>query len=334
MKIIISGLALIILMISCEKKTPTKFVETPLSKNYSIEIPIKFKKFRENSWKLPEHTYLDIVVANDTASNLEDELKGYVNYYSSQEMYKGQIFVKKEKFEINGFKGLISYYEKDNKGKRLGLINLKSYIVYAVIQDTTNRILLNSISLSNNINDDLSKSIKSIKLKSALVSNTRNDFDETKAQKEGFQVFKNENFIIKCKGKILLDKLRVEQIEQNGLSNNSKPFHVFIKGVDYNINVSDLSSVLAGQNKEELIKHNKEDLTYYQTKFDEMAIKNQRGKFKNIDAVYYQNSQDDKQSKAVYFHHKMKSYMLQVTSKQNTDKLFNEFINSFEIIKL
>ncbi|RTY78244.1 hypothetical protein EKL97_14160 [Flavobacterium sp. LS1P28] len=334
MKIIIAGLALIILIISCGNKTPTKFVETPLSKNYFIEIPIKFKKFKENSWKFPEHTYLGIVVANETASNLEDELKSYVNYYSSQEMFNGQTFVKKEKFEINGFKGLISYYEKDNKGKRLGLVNLKSYIVYAVIQDNTNRILLNSISFNNNINDDLSKSIKSIKLKKALVNKTQNDFDETKAQIEGFQVFKNENFIIKCKGKLLLDILRVEQLEQNGLSDNSKPFHVFVKGIDYNINVSDLSNVLEGQNKEELSKHNQEDLTYYQTKFDEMAIKNQRGKFKNIDAVYYQNSQENRQSKAVYFHHKMKSYMLQVTSKQNTDKLFNEFINSFEIIKL
>lgn len=329
----ISIIIMICLMTSCNNKKPTEFVETPLSDGYSMEIPTKFKKTNDGSWELvPHNTYLNINVLNGVTTEINEELKATINYFGSNELYKGQVLVKSEKFENNGFKGVISYYEKDTKGKGLGLVTLKSYIVYAVIQNYTNRILVNSISLSNNINDDLSKSIKSIKTKNTTAKTNISKFDEAKAKKEGYQIFKEDNFIIKCSGKLLLDKLRIEQTKQNGQIDNSRPFHVFVKGVDYYINISDLTYLFNGKSDEELNKYNSQDLTYYQTKFDEMEIKNKRGKFKNFDAVYYQNFQENKLTKALYFHHKMKSYMIQVTSKTNTDALFNEFVNSFELI--
>ncbi|MCB0476180.1 MAG: hypothetical protein KDC69_10920, partial [Flavobacteriaceae bacterium] len=82
----------------------------------------------------------------------------------------------------------------------------------------------------------------------------------------------------------------------------------------------------------EIEEYNKNDLDYYQTKFDEMSIKNNRGKFKNYDAVYYENTQDNRLTKAVFFHHKKKSYMLQVTDNTNVEKKFSDFIDTFEII--
>ena len=186
-------------------------------------------------------------------------------------------------------------------------------------------IILNSCNNKKEIKSEKSsKIIKSLPLK--------NNFDEEKIKKEGFQVFKNENFIIKCKGKILFDKARFENDQQSGQPNYSKPYHVFKNGVDYNINVSDMSSLLNGKDKTEINNFNNDDLKYYQTKFDEMGIKNEIKKFKGFDAVFYENTADGKLSKALYFHKDMKSYMLQVTSKSETKKLFEEFINTFELI--
>jgi hypothetical protein len=64
-----------------------------------------------------------------------------------------------------------------------------------------------------------------------------------------------------------------------------------------------------------------------------MGVKNNRGVFNKFDAVYYENNQDGRLTKAVYFHHKMKSYMIQVTNNKNTEKLFTEFTGTFELIE-
>lgn len=187
-------------------------------------------------------------------------------------------------------------------------------------------IILNSCNNKKEIKSEKSsKIIKSLPLK--------NNFDEEKIKKEGFQVFKNENFIIKCKGKILFDKARFENDQQSGQPNYSKPYHVFKNGVDYNINISDMSILLDGKSSNEIAKFNDEDLVYYQTKFDEMGVKNKQKKFKDFNAVFYEISQNGKLTKAVYFHNHKKSYMLQVSSEKNSQKLFDEFINTFELIE-
>lgn len=319
------------LIISCSNKKETEFVKTILANNYKIDLPSGFQKTNEGMWKFPEYTYLSINVEKGTTKDILKEVETKSNISEVQENYKDKVFIKTESFDKDGFKGVISFYEKDNNGKGLGLVNLKSYIVIAVVQDKNNRIYINSISLNRNINEDLTKSIKSISLNDPEID--ENKFDFEKAKNEGYQIFSEDNFIIKCKGKLLLDKLRMEQMKQNGLSDNSKPFHVNFGGVDYNINIGDYSSILNNQNDEEIKKFNNEDLIYYQTKFNEMGIKNNNAKFKEFDAIYYQNSQDEKLTYALYFHHKMKSYMLQVTSEKNSEKLFNDFINSFELIE-
>ena len=56
-------------------------------------------------------------------------------------------------------------------------------------------------------------------------------------------------------------------------------------------------------------------------------------KFKDFNAVFYEISQNGKLTKAVYFHNHKKSYMLQVSSEKNSQKLFDEFINTFELIE-
>lgn len=328
-----SALFTLCFLISCSNKKETEFIKTLVSQNYEMEIPSRFEKTDESHWKLEPHTYLDVSEISGTTEDIKSDIEILIQFYDTQDIYQGKTFIKTENFEHNGFKGIINYYEKDNKGKGAGLVTLKSYIVFAVVQDEKNRIYINSISLNKNINDDLSESIKSLRKSESKKEKIVSSFDEAKAIKDGFQIFKKDNFIIKCNGKLLLDKLRIEQMQQNGQTNNSRPFHVFYKGVDYNINISDFSSLLKGQGDNEIAKYNNEDLTYYQTKFDEMEIKNQRKKFKNFDAVYYENKQEGKLSKAVIFHDKMKSYMLQVTSKNNSNKLFEDFTNSFELIE-
>lgn len=329
----LSALIAFCFLMSCNNKKETEFIKTLVSQSYEMEIPSRFEKTDEGHWKYEPHTYLDVSEINGTTDDIKNDLEKLIQFYDTQDIYQGKTFIKTENFEQSGFKGIINYYEKDNKGKGAGLVTLKSYIVFAVVQDEKNRVYINSISLNKNINDDLSASIKSLRKSESKKEKIVGSFDEAKAVKDGFQIFKEDNFIIKCNGKLLLDKLRIEQMQQNGQANNSRPFHVFYKGADYNINVSDFSSLLNGQSDNEVLKYNDEDLTYYQTKFNEMGIKNQRKKFKNFDAVYYENTQEGKLSLAVIFHNKMKSYMLQVTSKKNTNQSFEEFINSFELIE-
>lgn len=157
-------------------------------------------------------------------------------------------------------------------------------------------------------------------------------FDENKAKEEGFQIFKNEKFIIKCDGNLKLDQERVEYFKQNNLGTNATPFHVYINEVDYNINVINMSSLYDGISKGELEKHQNEDLDNYETNLKSTGIEYERGKLKDINCIYYQNNLQDKLSKAVYFENGLNSYLLQVTSKENTNKLFDEFVHSFEII--
>ncbi|WP_322551457.1 hypothetical protein [Flavobacterium psychraquaticum] len=323
-------------VISC-KNNGYKFIETVLTNDYNIELPEYLVKEESGVWSYKNDTYntmLKIDVANGTSAKINTDIDKEIEIVSklndNSEIYKEKYFVKSEIIDKNGFKGKISFFEKKNTGKRLGLVSLQTYIVIGVIEDDSNRIYFNSYSFNKNINDDLLKSIKSIS-KNNIVSNT-NSFNEEEAKKDGYQVFIDDNFMIKCSGNLLFDKLRFEDGQQNGQTNYSRPYHVFINGVDYNINVSDMTNLFNGKDKAEINNFNKKDLQYYQTKFDEMGIKNEQKTFKEFDAVFYETTQGGKLTKAVYFHKDMKSYMLQVTSKSGTDKLFKEFINSFEII--
>ena len=265
-----SALFIMCYIISCSNKKETEFIKTSVSQSYEMKIPNRFEKTDDGHWKLEPHTYLDVSEISGTTQDMKNDINKLMQFYDSQEIYQGGIFTKSEDFDHNGFKGIINYYEKDTKGKGAGLVTLKSYIVFAVVQDEKNRIYINSISLNKNINDDLSECIKSISKSESNKEKIVSSFDEAKAVKDSFQIFREDNFIIKCNGKLLLDKLRIEQMQQNGQTNNSRPFHVFYKGVDYNINVSDFSSVLKGQSDNEISKYNNEDLTYYETKFNEM----------------------------------------------------------------
>jgi hypothetical protein len=320
-------------LFSCNNKEKTKFIETSISELYKIELPDNFLKIKEGIWEVPNTTLniLSINIKNETRRSLQREIDNQVDLTQNDFYFKDMVFVNSEKFENKDFKGLISYFEKDNEGKGLGLVTLKSYITIGVIQDEVSNIHFTSINLSKSINDEITQSIKSISQRKVIVKNK--NFDEEKAKNDGYQIFKDENFIIKCKGKILFDKARFENDQQSGQPNYSKPYHVFKNGVDYNINVSDMSSLLIGKNSNDIAKYNDENLVYYQTKFDEMGVKNKQKKFKNFNAVFYEISQNDKSTKAVYFHNNMKSYMLQVSSSKNSQKLFDEFIDTFESIK-
>lgn len=146
-----------------------------------------------------------------------------------------------------------------------------------------------------------------------------------------YQIFEKENFKIKCKASLKLDKLRMQQFKQQGLLDVSKPYHVYFDDTDYNINVSSFEKDLIGKNAYEVQKYHKDYLNYYQQKFDEMGVKNNRRTFKDYDAVFYENMNQGRLTKAVFFQYKSKSYMLQVTSSTEVETKFLEFINTFEI---
>lgn len=324
-------------IVSC-KNYGYEFFETTLPNDYNIKLPEYLVKRENGIWKYKNDTYktmlkIDVFIGTSSKinSDINKEIEIESKLYDNLEIYKGKYFVKSEVIDKNGFKGKVSFYEKKNTGQRLGLISLQTYIVIGVVEDGQNRIYFNSYSFKKDINDDLLKSINSISKRNIV--RKINKLDKEKAKKNGLQIFTSENFIIKCKGNLLFDKLRSEEGQQNGETNYSKPYHVFKNGVDYNINVSDMSTLLNGKSSNEIEKYNEEDLIYYQTKFNEIGVKNKQKKFKDFNAVFYEISQNGKLTKAVYFHNHMKSYMLQVSSKKDSQKLFDEFIDSFELIE-
>lgn len=330
---ILSIILIFNLIISCNSKKETLYVQTELPNGYTIKLPSDFSEIREGVWQASERSYLEINLENGKSQDLKSEFENFLSSLDSDELQKDKKLVRTETFNENGLEGIISYYKKDIKGKGVGLVTLTSYIIIATVQDNNNLFYINSITLSDNNFDEISKAVKSISLVPKLKDiSAAIEFDTNKAREDGYQIFKEDGFMIKCNGVLKLDNLRIQQMKQSGLNDNSRPFHVYSEGVDYNINVSDFENILIGQSEREIFEFNKNDLDYYQTKFDEMSVKNSRGKFKDYDAVYYENTQNGRTTKAVFFHYKMKSYMIQVTDENEVENKFQDFIKTFKII--
>lgn len=318
---------------SCDQKSNTSFEKFDFGNGYSIKLPEKYSKSNELTWKAGKHSYFKITIGQIGNSDLNTELTNYLASRNTDDLFDKSKFIKTEEFDENGLKGVISFYEEDLKKEGAGIVTLTSYGVFAIVRSQTEQFTIKSMALSDNNFVQIAKSIKSISKKEGNLNNpVANKFDKNKAIEDGYQVFQEDGFMVKCNKEIKLDRLRIQQMKQSGMDDNSRPFHVYDNGTDYNINVSSFVSVLAGQTEQEIKDYNKNDLDYYQTKFDEMSIKNSRGKFKDFDAVYYENTQNGRTTKAVFFHHKMKSYMLQVTNDNNVEKKFKDFIETFQII--
>ena len=337
LKRISSIIILSTIIFSCNQKKETKYSKKELTDNFTIEIPSDYFSYGNSEgrkvWKSGETSFLLIETKFANSTDLNKEIQEYSSAQDTKDLYKNKRLVKTENFENNDLKGIISFYKNDVKGKGAGLVTLTSYITFAIVQSQDTQFNIESMTLSDNTFDEIAKSIKSISRKTSSIKiPIANSFDKNKALEEGYQVFQEDGFMVKCKGELKLDKLRIQQMKQAGMADNSKPYHVYHNNTDYNINVSSFDQVLFGKNDKEIEDYNKNDLDYYQTKFDEMSIKNSRKKFKDYDAVYYENTQDNRTTKAVFFHHKMKSYMLQVTDDNNVEKKFLDFIDTFEII--
>ena len=325
--------SLIYIFNSCDQKRNMSFEKFDLSNGYSIKLPENYSKTNETTWQAGEHSYINITLSNTGNSDLRTELENYLASRNTEKMFENSKLIRTEEFNENGLIGVISFFEEDLKKQGAGIVTLTSYGVFGIVRDDTSQFNISSMALSDNNFDQISKSIKSISLgKKILNIPVGNQFDRNKAIEDGYQVFKDEGFMVKCDGEIKLDRLRIQQMKENGLDDNTRPYHVYHSGIDYNITVSSFEVVHSRLNEQEISDYNKNDLNYYQTKFDEMSIKNRRDNFKNYDAVYYENTQDGRTTKAVFFHHKSKGYMLQVTDDNNGEKKFQDFIKTFEII--
>ncbi|RFN58810.1 hypothetical protein [Marixanthomonas ophiurae] len=323
----------LLILNSCNEKRDTTFKKFDVGTKYLIDLPNTYSKTNETTWQAGEHTYFNISMGEIGNSDLKTELNEHLTLRNTKDLFENSELIRTEEFEKSGFKGVISFYEEDLKKQGVGIVTLTSYGVFAIVRNNREQFTINSMALSDNNFAQIAKSIKSIEMKEKTLNIPfANKFNKNEAIEDGYQVFQKERFMVKCNKEIKLDRLRIQQMKQNGMNDNSRPFHVYDNGTDYNINVSSFDKVLAGQTEQEIIDFNKNDLDYYQAKFDEMSIKNNRGKYKKFDAVYYENTQNGRTTKAVFFHHKMKSYMLQVTDDNNVEKKFQEFIKTFEII--
>ncbi len=328
-----SLLTAVIFIISCNNTQKTKFINTKISDFYKIDLPDDFKKIEEGFWEIPDASFnlLNINIKKGVIENLNEAIQNDSKEPKKQVYFKNMEFIKSIEFEQNGFKGMISYYEKDNKGKGLGLVTLKSYIIIGVVQDKTSNIHFISISLGKNIDDDLTKSIKSISLINPSVAD--NNFDESNYLQNGYQIFKKENFVIKCIGKLNTDNERLKQFKETNSGENSTPFISKKDNNEFVINITEHSNLYSGISEEQVKKYYSQSIDIYAENLKSVGIAYQRAKFKDYDCVYYENTQNGILTKAIFFLAKSKAYLLQVSSKKDTNKIFKEFINTFELIK-
>lgn len=157
-------LGIFILLVGCTPKQvkETKFNEHAILNDYKIKLPDYVNKIRDNFWQSPRNNKnvknIEITVKRNNNTNLETAVNKLSNKNNS-ELYKNKTFVKNEPFTINGMKGLISYYKKDNNK---GIIPVMTYFVFAVIRDNGNLIEFSSVSLNDDVNNDMKSSIYSI----------------------------------------------------------------------------------------------------------------------------------------------------------------------------
>ena len=256
-KQILSIIILSTIIFSCNQKKETKYSKIELTDNFTIEIPSDYFSYGNSEerkiWKSGETSFLLIETKYANSTDLNKEIQEYSSAQDSKDLYKNKRLVKTENFENDDLKGIISFYKNDVKGKGAGLVTLTSYITFAIVQSNDTQFNIESMTLSDNTFDEITKSIKSISSKTNSIKiPVANLFDKNKALEEGYQVFQEDGFMVKCKGELKLDKLRIQQMKQAGMADISKPYHVYHNDIDYNINVSSFDQVLFGKNDKEI----------------------------------------------------------------------------------
>lgn len=319
-------------IISCSTKPEVQLETEEVFSGVLAELPSKFIEEKEGLW-INDKDILIFRVPPFTVRDVEDDLKQFASQMAQkEEMHKGMVFMKSLDVQNKDLNGKIDIYERKFEGGGTGLITYDVTFVFALVQSNQKPILVQGIATTERSLNSMISTIKSLREVGSAKEVSGNDVDVEKFRKDGYQIFEDFNFVIKSHAKLKLDTTMLEYFRKNS-NLNSQPYHIKYKGVDYNVNISDFSSLYHNAEPSLIDETNEQYILDYKTNLDSYGIKNYISEFKGMKAVYYENMQNGIKSKAVFFHHYNKAYMLQVSSKTDIDNYFKKFIGTFELIK-
>ena len=339
----------LLLFLSCgQKKKSTIFKEDKLFDDYLLKIPSVLVKEGEGKWQTPESDHnlllLEINSSMKGERSLQEHLDGFINE-DNRKFYQGKSIVNKETLSFNGFSGIAVNYDKDNS---TGIYPVMTYYTFAVLQEGNIIIRIRSASMGVNYTADIMTTIKSIKknrsdsLKINLSNVSQKEiskFDLKKLKHEGYQIFENDNFLIKCNCTLKLNKAAIETAKEQG---SKYPFisytcsaneNSYESGSICNINIIDMTSDYASLQENQYDYFTNQFLKSYSKEMIANNVSCTEGEFNGLKTVEYSFLQmEELPTKAIFFVKDKKSYLLQIGTRKNIVKTFNDLKASFKFI--
>ena len=330
-----------VVVYSCNRTdSSVTFKDYKLFDYYTIKVPLVMNEEKEGVWVYATDKYVtsfEIDIVKKENKTLEQHLNVLIEECNKAPNDKKKL-ISKDTLTVNGLKGIIAYYEQDNSS---GAFPVLSYYVISAFQDDNDILKINSISTQKKYSESLKTSIRSIKKlnqDSIKLDTLAEKKDLQKMKQLGYQVFKADNFIIKCDCQLKLNSnLQQEQKEQG----NPLEFSPYVCAVNensyetgeiYNINVIDLNPEYNKLARAKEHYFTKEYLKSYSSNLTSSGINYTEVEFNNVKALEYSFSQMEMPTKAIFFVKNKKSYLLQVSTRKRIKEKFNNLKSSFSFI--
>lgn len=171
-------------------------------------------------------------------------------------------------------------------------------------------------------------------------NNLKSNLDITALKQEGYQIFKQDNFVIKCNSKLKVNTEALRLAKEKGMNFilssyiGSENENSESTGVIYNIQISDISSQYKNA---PISKQNEITIKYLDSYCSSLKANNMsysRPIFNGLNSVEYSFLQNGVlPTKAIIFIKDKKAYMLQVGTRKDLSKKYTSLKNSFKFIK-
>ena len=179
-----------------------------------------------------------------------------------------------------------------------------------------------------------------ISFQSTANNNTNSNLDLVSLKQRGYQIFKKDNFVIKCNSKLKINSEALRLAKEKGMNFilssyiGSENENSESTGVIYNIQISDISSQYqnfpVSKQNDITIKY----LDSYCSSLKANKMSYTRPNFNGLNSIEYTYLQNSVlPTKAIIFIKDKKAYMLQVATRKDLSKKYISYKNSFKFIK-
>lgn len=356
---ILSIVFILFFAVSCQngKKSKTNFKTDTLYEIYNLKVPTFLNKFSPGQWTFSDNNNNTLILniskspKNDNNS-IENQLRSLISD-NSDDMYKNKSFVDSKSLEFNDFKGQLKNYKKNNTS---GMFPVMTYFTFAVFTDDKYTITVDAVSLGKNFSEDVLTTIQSIQKVqtkendsvskdtiSSVEKDTMDALEKTKInlkqlEQQGYQVFAKDDFAVKCNCTIKINSIAIKMAKEQG---NPYPLSSYVcaenedsfeKGVIYNIQISDMTKDFNSlpQGSSEIFIN--QYLDKYTDNLTANGISNIQKEFNGLKSIQYTFEQNGLPAKALIFMKNKKSYLLQVSTRDDLNLKYKNLTESFTFI--